>query len=63
MRDYGTKDGWHPDEKSSKAEADYRDGTAEEHCAVCTMFRPPNSCTAVKGMIREDGVCDYFKHK
>jgi hypothetical protein len=63
MRDYGNKDGWHPDDKSSKAEADYRDGTPDEHCGRCTMFRPPHSCTAVDGVIHSYGVCDYFKDK
>lgn len=63
MRDYGTKDGWQADKKSTKAEADYRDGTPAEHCGRCTMFRPPKSCTAVEGVIRFSGVCDYFKDK
>lgn len=62
MRDYGkTGEDWGP--KATKAEADYRDGTPEEHCGKCTMFRQPKSCTAVEGVIRYSGVCDYFKSK
>lgn len=47
----------------SKADADYRKGTPEEHCGICTMFRPPKSCTLVDGIIRFSDVCDYFKEK
>lgn len=48
-------------EKATKAKANYRAGTANRRCALCTMFRPPESCTAVKGEIRKSGVCDYFE--
>lgn len=62
MREYGkSQDDW--GKKSSKAEADYRDGSPAEHCGICTMFRPPKSCTAVEGVIRFGGVCDYFDKK
>lgn len=47
--------------KSSKAEADYRQGKGERRCANCSMFRPPHGCTAVSGEIDRDMLCDYFK--
>lgn len=49
--------------KSTKATAHYRDGSDERRCALCTMFRPPGSCTAVSGEISADGLCDYFERK
>lgn len=49
--------------KATKAKARYRDGNRERHCALCTMFRSPNSCTAVAGDISPGGLCDYFKRK
>lgn len=49
-------------DKSTKAEANYRPSTgAGRRCDNCTMWRPPESCTAVKGKIEADAVCDYFK--
>lgn len=56
----GGKADW---QKMYKSEADYREGTPEEHCGVCSMFRPPASCTLVEGKIKPTGVCDYFKKK
>lgn len=48
----------------SKREAEYTPkGTAAKHCAICTMFRGPNSCTLVKGDISAKGYCEYFKRK
>ena len=49
--------------KDSKTVANYRAGTPNKRCALCTMFRPPASCTAVRGPIDPDDVCDYFKRK
>lgn len=50
--------------RSSKAEARYKDyAEGLNHCALCTMFRPPSSCTAVEGTISPHGVCKYFKAK
>ena len=49
--------------KAAKTEAHYRDGSGDRHCALCTMFRPPDSCTAVSGNISPDGLCDYFRRK
>lgn len=31
-----------------------------EHCFDCTMYRPPNSCTAVVGDINPRGWCKLF---
>lgn len=47
--------------KSTKSEANYRLGTKKEKCAICTMFRSPDSCTAVQGSIRPQDTCDYFE--
>lgn len=56
-RDYGK------DSRSTKEEADYRDGNEYQCCRLCSMFRPPSSCTSVKGRIRPEGLCDYFEYK
>jgi hypothetical protein len=47
--------------KASKAEANYRRGDLEHHCAICTMFQPPQGCIVVEGTILPSGLCDYFK--
>ena len=47
--------------KATKAEANYRRGDVEHHCAICTMFRPPGGCTSVEGKIKPADLCDYFK--
>lgn len=48
----------------SKREAEYTDrGSIKEHCAICTMFREPSSCTLVKGKINSQGYCKHFKRK
>jgi hypothetical protein len=50
--------------KSSKVEANYRDRpSGANSCAVCTMFRPPSSCTAVEGAVQPTGWCRYFEAK
>ena len=49
--------------KQDKSEVNYRHGTLENHCAHCTMFIKPSSCTAVKGDINWDDVCDLFERK
>lgn len=55
VRQHATED------KSTKAQAHYRNGTEAEHCAICTMFRAPNACTAVQGKISPQVLCDYFE--
>ncbi len=52
--------------KATKAEANYRRGSKAKRCAQCSMFRPPDDCTAVKkgeDGISPGGLCDYFERK
>ncbi len=49
--------------KATKAKAHYRIGNKAKRCGICTMFRPPHSCTSVEGTIRPGGLCDYFEAK
>lgn len=45
----------------SKPQVHYRDATdADRRCGTCSMFRAPNGCTLVKGLIRPGGVCDRY---
>lgn len=45
----------------SKASVNYRPAeTLEERCGTCSMFREPNACTLVAGVIRRDDVCDEW---
>jgi len=50
------------EQKSSKQEAKYQ---AHPHngqvCKNCTMWRPPNKCSAVAGDIEPDGWCEWYK--
>lgn len=49
--------------KATQEEVNYRAGNSERRCELCTMFRPPSSCTAVQGEISPQGDCDLFKRK
>jgi len=50
------------EQKDSKQEAKYQDKPKGcEHCSICTMWRPPNGCSAVSGIISPNGWCSYFK--
>jgi hypothetical protein len=49
--------------KATKAKANYRAGEGDRRCGLCTMFRPPHSCTAVKGKVDASGLCNYFERK
>lgn len=50
------------EEKDSKAEAKYQDNPHKgQKCEQCTMWRPPNQCSAVKGIISPNGWCSYYK--
>lgn len=49
--------------KASHIEANYRLGIGPIRCANCTMYRPPDACTAVESPIRAHDLCDYFKMK
>lgn len=48
-------------EKKSHKEVNYRNGTSGEHCGICTMYRQPNSCTAVEDPIYPSGLCNIFE--
>lgn len=50
-------------EKATKQKANYRNGTAKRHCGICSMFRKPDSCTAVEGKISPAKLCDYFERR
>lgn len=48
----------------TKAQVHYRDAATEgRRCATCSMFREPNACTLVRGVIKPDGVCDRWDSK
>lgn len=49
--------------KESKADAHYRPGSRRQRCGLCTMFRPPSSCTKVRGDIAPSALCDYYEAK
>jgi hypothetical protein len=49
--------------KSTKAAVHYRHGNADKKCSLCTMYRHPNRCTAVTGIIQPTGLCDLFERK
>lgn len=61
MRDYPKEEDWGA--HISKEQADYREGSSDERCGLCTMFRPPSSCTYVHGRIAASAVCDFFERK
>lgn len=48
-------------EKYSQKEVNYRAGTVDRRCGLCTMFRRPDSCTAVRGVISAKALCDIYK--
>jgi NADH:ubiquinone oxidoreductase subunit len=48
----------------SKQEVNYRAATETgRRCGTCSMFRGPNSCTLVKGVISPGDVCDRWAAK
>ena len=47
--------------KVSKRSVGYGWGVEYRRCALCTMWRPPESCTLVAGKIEASGVCDKFE--
>jgi hypothetical protein len=52
------------DKKASKESVNYQDNPkGNEKCSNCTMWRPPNACTSVKGKICPDGWCKLHKYK
>lgn len=53
-------------ESAEKDEVNYRQGDGDEVCGMCTMFVAgddgvPDRCTAVRGEIEADMVCDLFE--
>ena len=46
--------------KRSHKDVNYRTGTGDRKCGLCTMFVPPRSCTAVEDPISSQGLCDLF---
>jgi uncharacterized protein len=50
------------DAKVSQETAQYQfEMHGRDHCAICTMFREPDSCTTVAGTISPNGWCKYFE--
>lgn len=48
----------------SKTKADYVDHPVDgERCDGCSMFRTPDKCTLVEGVIAENGHCRYWEAK
>jgi hypothetical protein len=48
--------------KHSKAEAGYVGHTVKgQRCDQCTMWRPPNKCSAVAGDIKPQAWCKWWK--
>ena len=51
-------------DKVTHVAADYRQhGTAERHCARCSMFRGVNDCTTVQAPISPQAVCKLFEKR
>lgn len=46
-----------------KSEADYVNYSRKKHCDDCQMFRPPGTCTLVKGDISMVGTCRFWEAK
>lgn len=48
--------------KASKKEAGYiKQSKTNEKCINCSMWRDPNRCSAVKGIISPEGWCEWFE--
>jgi len=48
--------------KHPKSEAGYVDHTVRgQRCDKCTMWRQPNKCSAVAGLIKPNGWCKWWK--
>jgi hypothetical protein len=51
-----------PPEKNSKADAGYVPVCLnEQYCKDCTMWREPNQCTAVRGLIEREASCNWWR--
>jgi cation transport regulator ChaB len=55
------------DKKISKTEAAYVGPRADrpegKQCSGCSMFKPPNACTLVRGEISPEGYCKHYEAK
>jgi hypothetical protein len=58
--------------KVSKRSVNYRPAEGDDvdrksgkfrRCGTCSMFRSPNRCTLVRGLIHSDDVCDRWEAK
>ena len=49
--------------KATKTQANYRGGTAKKRCGICSMFQPPRGCSAVRGVISPQALCDFYEPK
>lgn len=49
------------DKKSKEAVAYVAKSSRSAHCATCTMFYPPSSCSAVHGKIDPAGWCKLYE--
>ena len=50
--------------KVSKQTAQYQDRPkGQEHCANCSFFQAPSSCSNVQGPINPSGWCSLFRAK
>ena len=51
-------------EKLGQADAQYQmTPKDDQHCGVCSNFRPPNGCQFVQGDINPNGWCQLFTPK
>lgn len=50
------------EKKASKEEVNYQNKPKNgQRCSSCTMWKAPNKCTAVAGMISPNGWCSWFE--
>ena len=48
--------------KVQKIKVQYQNGPrGKQKCSGCTMWVPPNKCTAVEGMISNEGWCNLYE--
>lgn len=51
-------------EHVTKLAADYSDHSrSASKCSTCSMFRAPNGCTKVEGVINPNGICKFYSAK
>lgn len=47
-------------QKMSQEEANYRQGTDQEHCSICQHYEGGDQCAVVQSPIAPDGLSDEF---